>query len=105
MARRQLRIKPFTRFVLFMIIVVPLAYFGIMAYQGEDGLKRLQDLFENNTTKPQPTMDTETMDLEQQIQKAQEEVEATQNEIQQLHEEINTLKKELEEQRARVEQN
>ena len=44
MARRSLRLTPFTRFLLIMIIVAPLAFMGAAYYNGEDGWAKLKQL-------------------------------------------------------------
>ncbi|MBR9922135.1 MAG: hypothetical protein GYB31_14955 [Bacteroidetes bacterium] len=46
MARRsKLRVTGFTRFLLVMIIVVPLAYLGAAWYNGEDGVANIKSWF------------------------------------------------------------
>ncbi|MFT4758179.1 MAG: hypothetical protein ACI9XO_002436 [Paraglaciecola sp.] len=44
MAGSKLRVTGFTRFLLFMMIVVPAAFIGSSYYNGEDGLQKAKDL-------------------------------------------------------------
>lgn len=55
MARRSLRLTPFTRFLLIMLIVAPLAFMGAAYYNGEDGWAKLKELVGiGQTESPQP---------------------------------------------------
>lgn len=44
MAGNKLRVTGFTRFLLFMMIVVPAAFLGASYYNGEDGIQKAKDL-------------------------------------------------------------
>ena len=48
MARKQLRITPFARFLLFMLLAVPAIYFGVTYYKGEDGMGQVKELFQSD---------------------------------------------------------
>ena len=43
MAKSKVRMTVFSRFLLFMLIVVPSAYFGVSYLRGEDGLANLKE--------------------------------------------------------------
>lgn len=50
MAKSKVRMTVFSRFILFMIIVVPSAYFGVSYLRGEDGLANLKEAVGIETT-------------------------------------------------------
>lgn len=109
MARRSLRLTPFTRFLLIMIIVAPLAYMGAAYYNGEDGWAKLKQLLgidlaqnseltddstkEFSPVQPLPTTDS-TMDDLSNLKKLVGEQEAK---IQELNTENKELRKRIEE--------
>ena len=43
MAKRSLKVTGFTRFMLMMIVVAPLAYIGASYYNGEDGIQNIKN--------------------------------------------------------------
>ncbi len=71
MSRRPpLRVTGFTRFLVVMIIVAPLAYLAASYYNGEDGIQNIKNLLgidkaaENGNAAPDNTGDTKSLDLE-----------------------------------------
>lgn len=78
MARPKTRATGFTRFFLFMLIALPLIYFGVSYARGEDGLANLKNMFSSETTTTTTTIGTEnetdeTLDLQGQLEKMTEE--------------------------------
>ncbi len=53
---RRLRLTPFARFILVMIIVAPLAYIAASYYNGKDGIQEFKKLIgiEQSETAPKP---------------------------------------------------
>ncbi len=87
---KRVKLTAFSRFLIVMIFLVPLAYIGASYYNGQDGIQNIRNLIgidgssESTTTankkedaKPLPTV-TENNDryddLEQRIEKLEEEV-------------------------------
>jgi cell division protein FtsB len=101
MARTKLRVTGFTRFILVMIIVVPLAYLGASYYNGEDGIgnikrwlgidqattEQVEEGQTNPVPPPPPTRDNDANDLTQQqleyYKRRVEDLEAENNRLQQ----------------------
>lgn len=91
MSRRPMRLTPFAKFVLLMIIVAPLAYMGAAYYNGEDGWQKLKTLI--GIEKGAPAEDDE-----QTISTTHTPSEGTTNGD--LPSEINRIRKQLDEQDA-----
>lgn len=100
MARRRFKLTGFSRFLIFMLFFVPIAYIGISYYQGEDGLQKAKEVvtnlsqkkvFDNNETKEVKPQEGK-IDLDDQIQ-------ILRTRIEQLEKENAELKKALEEAR------
>lgn len=105
MAKRRLRVTGFTRFFLFMLIVIPAAYFGVTYYKGEDGLQMLKEKLNleqktenvadaNFSTDPSncATLAEENADLAKRLLEKSEQVTTLYKEIDELRSEIQTLK-------------
>ena len=77
MARPKTRATGFTRFFLFMLIALPLIYFGVSYARGEDGMANLKNMFNSEsttTTITTPSGDTDdVIDLSSQLEKMTEE--------------------------------
>lgn len=52
---RRLRLTPFARFILVMVIVAPLAYIAASYYNGKDGIQEFKKLIGIESTAPAPT--------------------------------------------------
>lgn len=63
MARRSLRLTSFTRFLLIMVMVAPLAYMGAAYYNGEDGWSKLKQLVGVDLAEDAQPKDSTTKDL------------------------------------------
>lgn len=105
MARRRLRVTGFTRFFLFMLIVIPAAYFGVTYYKGEDGLQMLKEMLnmeqktevvadtDNSSTNSDcATLAKENSELTQRLSEKSEQVSKLYEEIDALKEEIQSLR-------------
>ena len=55
---RRLRLTPFARFILVMIIVAPLAYIAASYYNGKDGIQEFKELIGIEESAPAPTGST-----------------------------------------------
>lgn len=63
MSRRSVRLTPFTRFFLLMLIVAPLAYMGAAYYNGEDGWAKLKQMVGLEQSQSNTEADTGTKEL------------------------------------------
>lgn len=108
MSKRPLRITGFTRFVIVMIFVVPLAYLGASYYNGQDGIQNIKDLLgieqtqESNTTPApgeksvkQPPIQ-ELNKLEAENRQLREELDFKNKKVDELYLENEQLKRKLE---------
>ena len=91
MARRPLQMTPFSRFLLIMVLVAPLAYLGASWYNGEDGVGKIKqfirekkEVFQNDGHSSNSATKTDELD--------------------QLRQENERLKKELEEKDRQLEE-
>lgn len=57
MARRRLKLTPFARFFIFLIIAAPLAYLGASYYNGEDGWENVRGTFRKLTGEQEETVE------------------------------------------------
>ena len=96
MARKP-RLTVFSRFLLLMLIVGPLAFLGASYYNGEDGLQTVKDLFNRGES---PAVETRTNrndapadDQSYKIRKLEEELDYKQKRLNELYEENETLKR------------
>ena len=48
---KRLKATGFTRFLIFMLFIIPMAYFGASYYNGEDGLQNVKDLINKGKEK------------------------------------------------------
>ena len=106
MAKSKVRMTVFSRFLLFMIIVVPSAYFGISYMKGEDGLKNIKEAvgIETTTTassdSSSPSSSTRT---NSEIAKLKDDLKEKTERIEELYLENETLKKKLKDQDEQLE--
>ena len=93
----KVRLTGFTRFLLFMIFVVPIAYVGASYYNGEDGLQNIKELlnFGQKTEAVQaetPQSNTNTLDCQTEIDKLQKRLERRERYIKDLEAELDGKK-------------
>ena len=93
---RRVRLTVFSRFLLVMIILVPLAYLGASYFNGQDGVENIKSLFESkegdrNTTTIKDLNSTEVT-LESQIEALKKENIALKKEVAKLKTQIADLK-------------
>lgn len=100
---KRVRMTGFSRFILMMIIVAPLAYIGASYYNGEDGIENIKRII--NQGKDSVT-DTETVKSDApatdnestyQIRKLQEELEYKDKRLEELYQENESLKRKVKE--------
>jgi uncharacterized protein YxeA len=109
MAKRSLKVTGFTRFMLVMIIVAPLAYIGASYYNGEDGIQNIKNFLniEDRQESVESTNDTtgeirpvnqspSAKALEEENKKLKEELEFKSKRVDELYLEIEELKRKLE---------
>lgn len=101
MARRRLKLTGFSRFLIFMIFFVPVAYIGISYYQGDDGLQKARDVITNLSEK-KLIDNSSTKEVSNQDDKItfDDQVQILRTRIEQLEKENAELKKALEESRS-----
>jgi len=109
MARRSLRLTPFTRFLLIMIIVAPLAFMGAAYYNGEDGWAKLKqlvgiDLAENPSVKDDDTTEIPKEPTKAESGTAEEEISNLKKLVGEQELKIKGLMEENEELRNRIEE-
>jgi cell division protein FtsB len=76
---------PFARFLLFLIILLPAAYFGAAYYRGEDPIDKLKSTFDQEAEKPASAeTPADTYDPRQRIQELEKENAALRKEVEKL---------------------
>lgn len=88
----RLKTTGFTRFLLMLIIVAPLAYIGASYYNGEDPLKNIRELFKGNGAKE--TTQTRNMEQEEQ-QLLREQLKTCQDKNEELNRKLGELQASL----------
>lgn len=108
MARRPLRVTGFTRFMLVMLLVAPLAYIAASYYNGEDGIQNMKNLLNlesKEATAESVAEDAETMPVNQspsakgtdtENKKLREELEFKTKRVDELYLENEALKRRVE---------
>ena len=109
MAKRSLKVTGFTRFMLVMILVAPLAYIGATYYNGEDGIQKIKNLL--NISERQESVESRTEDageimpvnqspsakaLEEENKKLRDELDFKSKRVDELYLENEQLKRRLE---------
>ena len=98
---RRVRLTVFSRFLIVMMILIPLAYLGASYFNGQDGVENIKSLFnstteENNASLPTPNhkvdQATTQSSLEQQIDALKKENIALKKEVASLKTQIADLK-------------
>jgi len=103
---RKARLTVFSRFLIMMLIVGPLAFLGASYYNGENGVETVKDLFnqgnKENVTETR-TNRSEANDAEAndkatyKIQKLEEALEYKQKRLDEMHKENEDLKQKIDE--------
>ena len=103
---RKARLTVFSRFLIMMLVVGPLAFLGASYYNGENGVETVKDLFnqggkesvtETRTNRSEAN-DTEADDkATYKIQKLEEALEYKQKRLDEMHKENEDLKQKIDE--------
>ena len=103
---RKARLTVFSRFLIMMLVVGPLAFLGASYYNGENGVETVKDLFnqggkesvtETRTNRSEAN-DTEADDkATYKIQKLEEALEYKQERLDEMHKENEDLKQKIDE--------
>jgi len=103
---KKVRMTVFSRFLLFMIIVVPAAYFGISYVKGEDGLQNLKDAAGIETTVSNDSQSDSNSGVRtsSEISRLKNDLKEKDERIEELYLENETLKKKLRDQEMQLEQ-
>jgi len=98
---RKARLTVFSRFIIMMLVVGPLAFLGASYYNGEDGVATIKDLFNKGNTEnvtETRTNRTEPSSIEAddkvilKIRKLEEELEYKQKRLDEMYKENEALK-------------
>jgi cell division protein FtsB len=100
---KRLKMTPFARFFLVMIVLAPLAYIGASYYNGEDGIQNLKNLLgigkeKTTVTVPVKEMgvdDSATVSLQEQIDSLRDRVEQLERENEELKQKLDSRDKEI----------
>lgn len=100
---KRLKMTPFARFFLVMIVLAPLAYIGASYYNGEDGIQNLKNLLgigKEKTTVTVPVKETgaddgATVSLQEQIDSLRDRVEQLERENEELKQKLDSRDKEI----------
>ena len=96
---KKVRMTVFSRFLLFMIFVVPAAYFGVSYAKGEDGLKNLKEAVGIETTASSSSdRGTSSTRTNNEIDSLKDELKEKEERIDELYSENERLKKKLRDQ-------
>jgi len=79
--RPKYKMTAFSRIIIFMILFSPLAYMGAHYYQGEDGIAKLRNLFQQQD---QPIVQTKIEQKQEEIERLNAKIISLENEIAQL---------------------
>ncbi len=103
----KLKITPFARFFMIMIILAPLAYIGASYYNGEDGIENFKNLIGLGDKKKTETTTTiipsDTKGEGEAVLKLEDEVKYLERRIKELEQENRDLTNMLEEKEAEIE--
>lgn len=113
MARGTSQLTGFARFFIFLIIVVPLIFFGVTYFKGEDPMETIESLFNGETkerqdvkreepnTPPPPPANSET-EVNSELAKLRDEMAFKEKRITDLYRENEELKKDLEDSKTKL---
>ena len=93
---RRLKTTPFARFLIAMLFIVPLAYFGAAYYNGEDPIQMIKDKLgiEANASESQyeeTSRADDTYDLRQELDQLKERIRELEQENTELKEKVRRL--------------
>jgi peptidoglycan hydrolase CwlO-like protein len=94
MRRNRIRVTGFTRFLLVMIIVVPLAYLGASYINGEDGMSKIQSWFKGEKTTERVETNRNNSNRGNNTANFNEEFEALQQTINSMNDRLDQLSRE-----------
>ena len=105
MAKSKVRMTVFSRFLLFMIIVVPSAYFGVSYLRGEDGVQNLKEAvgIETTTTGSNDSSASQSTRSNSEIARLKDDLKEKDERIEELYLENETLKQKLKDQNEQLE--
>ena len=107
MAKNKVRMTVFSRFLLFMLIVVPSAYFGVSYLRGEDGLANLKEAvgIENTTATSNDSGNSSRAAIitNKEIARLQDDLKEKEARIEELNLENERLKKKMKDQEEQLE--
>jgi len=96
---RKARLTVFSRFLIMMLIVGPLAFLGASYYNGEDGLQTVKDLFNQQKEKVSETRTNRTDKADEaatyKIRKLEEDLEYKDKRIEELRQENEELRQRI----------
>ena len=101
---KKARLTVFSRFLIMMVVVAPLAFLGASWYNGEDGLQNIKDLFNGNGSSPATETRTSRTDDNAQtlddkatyeLRKLQEELDYKQKRLDEMYKENESLRRQL----------
>jgi len=102
---RKARLTVFSRFIIMMLIVGPLAFLGASYYNGENGIETIKDLFnqgntdntiETRTNRTEPSSTKIDEEATYKIRKLEEELEYKQKRLDEMYKENEDLKQQVE---------
>ncbi len=103
---RKARLTVFSRFIIMMLVVGPLAFLGASYYNGEDGVATIKDLFskgskesttETRTNRTAPSSTEADDNSTYKIRKLEEELEYKQKRLDEMYKENEALKQKVDE--------
>ena len=96
---RKARLTVFSRFLIMMLIVGPLAFLGASYYNGEDGVQTIKDLLNNKKEKVTETRTNRTDKVDEEatykIRKLEENLEYKDKRIEELRQENEELRQRI----------
>ena len=98
---KKARLTVFSRFLLMMLVVGPLAFFGASYYNGEDGVENIKNIFNGTKEKVTQTR-TNRSDNKEVNEKAMYEIRKLKEDIEYKDKRIDDLREENDELKQRV---
>ena len=96
---KRVRMTVFSRFLLMMVIVAPLAYIGASYYNGEDGIQNIINLFNKGKERISQTKtndaSSDNAPADYEVRKLKEELDYKQKRLDELYEENEDLQRRL----------
>lgn len=92
---RRLKTTLFTRFLIMLLIVAPLAYFGASYVNGEDPIKNLKQFFQKDQTEQKQVIQADSHENGAALEILQEQLKECQQKNEELNQVIGELKAQL----------